>query len=56
MDLTGNGFGVWTGLMWLGQGPVAGSCDHDNEYSSSIKQGSATILITTGHTGYSPIN
>jgi hypothetical protein len=28
---------VWTGFNWVGKGPVAGSCEHDNEPSSSAK-------------------
>jgi hypothetical protein len=28
---------VWNGCFWLRKGPVAGSCEHGNEPSSSIK-------------------
>jgi hypothetical protein len=28
---------VWIGLIWLGKGPVEGSCEHGNESSVSIK-------------------
>jgi hypothetical protein len=27
----------WTGFMWLGTGPVVGSCEHSNAPSGSIK-------------------
>jgi hypothetical protein len=30
---------VWTGRIWLWIGTVAGSCEHGNEPSSSIKGG-----------------
>jgi hypothetical protein len=30
---------AWTGCTWLGQGPVAGSCEHGNELMGSIKGG-----------------
>jgi len=28
---------VWPGLIWLRNSPVAGSCEHGNETSSSLK-------------------
>jgi hypothetical protein len=28
---------AWTGLIGLGLGPVAGSCEHGNETSVSVK-------------------
>jgi hypothetical protein len=30
---------LWTGFNWLRLGPVAGSCEHGNEPSGSIKGG-----------------
>jgi hypothetical protein len=30
---------AWTGFIWLRIGPVAGSCEHGNETSGSIKCG-----------------
>jgi hypothetical protein len=30
---------LWTGLIWLRIGPVAGSCVNANELSGSIKDG-----------------
>jgi hypothetical protein len=27
----------WFGLIWLWMGPVAGSCEHGNELSGSVK-------------------
>ena len=31
MDLQEVGWGAWTGLIWLGCGEVAGSCERSNE-------------------------
>jgi hypothetical protein len=36
IDLRENGM-VWTGLIWLRAGPVAGSCEQGNEPSGFIK-------------------
>jgi hypothetical protein len=37
MDLTESGFGGWIGFLWLRIGAMAGSCEHGNESSGSIK-------------------
>jgi hypothetical protein len=39
VDLREMGCGAWTGLIWLGIGIVAGSCECGNEPSSSINCG-----------------
>jgi hypothetical protein len=31
------GLGVWIGFIWLGKGPVVGSCEYGNQCSGSIK-------------------
>jgi hypothetical protein len=36
---------VWIGFLWLRMGPVAGSCEHGNEPSGSIKGGEFLDLI-----------
>jgi hypothetical protein len=38
-DFREQGLGVWTGSSGSGYGPVAGSYEHGNEPSSSIKGG-----------------
>jgi hypothetical protein len=30
---------VWTGFIWLSNAPVAGCCEHGEEYLGSIKGG-----------------
>jgi hypothetical protein len=37
MDLEERGGMIWTGLIWLGLGPVSDSCAHGDESSGSIK-------------------
>jgi hypothetical protein len=39
MDLKEIGMYIWVDLSGLGQGAVAGSCEHGNEPSSSINGG-----------------
>jgi len=39
MDLREIGGKLWTGCIWLGEGPVEGSYEHCGEPSGSIKAG-----------------
>jgi hypothetical protein len=39
------GVNMWTGCIWLRIGPVAGSCEHGNDPSCSIKDRDFDQLI-----------
>ena len=39
MDIQEVGWGAWTGLIWLRNGQVAGTCECGNEPAGSIKCG-----------------
>jgi hypothetical protein len=39
MHFMGTGWEGWIGFIWLGQGTLVGSCEHDTELSGSIKSG-----------------
>jgi hypothetical protein len=43
MDLTEIGFGKRTGFI-LGQGPVVGSCEHDNELAEQLLASQGLLL------------
>jgi hypothetical protein len=39
IDLREMGAKLWTGCIWLREGPMAGCCEHGHEPSGSIKGG-----------------